>query len=92
MSTSSLSLTTPSPSQSPSFFSKFLRRSEPKGKAKTGPAAHKDSGQVSKTVIPFVVMISLSFDMYAVLKLAPTDSECSPMNLFMVGHSIFKIT
>ncbi|KAK4315097.1 hypothetical protein Pmani_013659 [Petrolisthes manimaculis] len=35
VSTSSLNVTTPSPSQSPNFFSKFLRRSDGKGKAKT---------------------------------------------------------
>ncbi|XP_063875219.1 myeloid differentiation primary response protein MyD88-like [Scylla paramamosain] len=50
MSSTSLNIvTTPSPSQSPSFFSKFLRRSDARGKAKNGSAALKDSSnQVGK--------------------------------------------
>lgn len=70
VSTSSLSLTTPSPSQSPNFFSKFLRRSDPKGKSKSGPAGLKDADQVSKEEM-------MSQEYIIALIYTPSSTQCS---------------
>nr|XP_045624951.1 myeloid differentiation primary response protein MyD88-like [Procambarus clarkii] len=49
VSASSLNITTPSPSQSPSFFSKFLWRSDVKGKMRTASTSLEDSSETGKT-------------------------------------------
>ncbi|XP_069943312.1 uncharacterized protein Myd88 isoform X2 [Cherax quadricarinatus] len=47
-----LSIATPSPTQSPSFFSKFLRRSDVKGKIRTNSTSLEDSNQTGKISLP----------------------------------------